>query len=381
MRAEIVAMGGMLVADCGPLYQEVLAQCRTGSPVLGWGIGMEDEQTGPCSRYGLFQTATNWCSNLPVTSAGTTGMAYPLKPFPVPEQPKASPPEEKDTRYVSFILSDGDNVQWLMLNFCLGEEAQQYWANRARGKIPFGWTICPMDLMQLCPYTLDYLHDTMTPNDGFVALGGGYYYPDWFGQARQEKNLLALQAHRTAQYLDKGGITGYMVNVQNWKSETAIKAYDTYANEMPSIKGIFVIQYAPYTGGQGAIRWATRSDGTTIPVITARNAIWAERKQDPREGSPVRVAAMLNAWASKPIQKDEDRFAWVIVHAWSWFRKPAADSSLSEEVDQTKNYPGSPDIARGYLPATWCAERLSPHIKLVTPPALLDKINALSKHE
>ena len=376
MRAEIAAMGGMPVSDCGPLYQEVLKVCRAGSPVLGWGIGMEDEQTGPSSRFGLFQTATNWCANLQVTSAGKTGMDYPFKPFPAPSPALKPPPADNDTRYVSFILSDGDNVQWIMLNFCQGEEAQQYWAAPSRGIIPFGWTTCAMDLLQLCPYTLDYLRDTATPNDGFVLLGGGYYYPDWFGQARQEKNLLARQAHRTDKYLGKCGITGYMINVQDWKSDVAMKAYETYAREMPSINGIFVIQYAPYTGGHGAIRWVARSDGSKIPVVTARNAIWAQRGQDPWEGSPTRVAAMLNEWASKPVQKPEDRFAWVIVHAWSWFRQPSKETSSSEEVDQTKNYPGSPDIARGYLPATWCAEQLSPRIKLVTPPVFLNLLNA-----
>ena len=376
MRAEITAMGAMPVSECGPLYTEVLEACRAGSPVLGWGIGMEDEQTGPSSRFGLFQTATNWCANLQITSAGKTGLNYPFKPFPAPVSSPKPPAANDNTRYVSFILSDGDNVQWLMLNFCQGEEAQQYWAAPARGKIPFGWTTCAMDLLQLCPYTLDYLRETATPNDDFVLLGGGYYYPDWFGQARPEKNLLARQAHRTEKYVNKCGITGYMVNVQDWNSDVAIKAYETYTKEMPSINGIFVIQYAPYTGGHGAIRWVARADGSKIPVVTARNAIWAQRGQDPWEGSPTRVATMLNEWASKPIQKPEDRFAWVIVHAWSWFRQPSNDPASSEEVDQTKNYPGISDIARGYLPATWCAERLSPQIKLVTPPIFLNLLKA-----
>ena len=372
MRAEVVAMGGMLLSGCGPLYEEVMAACAPGAPVLGWGIGGEDEQTGPSSRQGLIQTATNWCVNLQVTSAGRTGLDYPLKAFAPPARVEIK--DGDDTRYVSFILSDGDNVQWLMLNFCLGDEARQYWASPARGKIPFGWTTCAMDLLQLCPYTLDYLRETATDNDGFVLLGGGYYYPDWFGQGRSGEPLLPKQAARTEAYLKKCGLSAYMVNVQDWKSESTQKACETYAKEMPSLDGMFVIQYAPYTGGHGAIRWVKRPDGSSIPVVSARNAIWAQRGNDPWEGAPTRVAAMLNEWASKPVASPEDRFAWVIVHAWSWFRQPA--DGIEEEVDQTKNYPGAPDIARGYLPTTWCAERLSPRIRLLTPPAFLRTLRA-----
>lgn len=370
MRDAIVAMGAPMVSSTDALYPEALRAMHPGSPILGWGMGMEDEQTGPSSRWGLIQTATNWCVNLAPCSAGKTGLDYPFKPFAA--APSAPENDDPNTRYVSFIMTDGDNVQWLMMNFCKGQEAQQYWANPARGKIPFGWTTCAADLLQLCPYTLDYLRDTATPNDDFLLYGGGYYYPDWFGKDRCDPGLLAQHARRLNKYMDKCGIHSFAINAQQWDGPEAMAAYETYVREMPALNAIFTVQYYPYTGGGGAIRWIPRPDGKRVPVISAHYALWAGRGNDPHEGTPNHVAALLNEWAAKPVKAPEDRFAWVTVHCWSWFKQAPADAALSaEEVDQTAP---PAEAARGYLPATWCAAQLSPNIRVVTPAVLADKL-------
>ncbi|MDQ1256108.1 MAG: hypothetical protein QG656_704, partial [Candidatus Hydrogenedentes bacterium] len=272
VRDAAVAMNAMVVSGVGPLYETVLGALRPCSPVIGWGIGQEDAITGPSSRYGAFQTATNWCVDLPLLSSGKTGLDYPVKRFPEPE-PEARR-DDPDTRYVSFIMTDGDNVQWLMLNFCKGGEAQQYWACPDRGKTALGWTVPAMDLLQLCPYTLDYLSETATKNDDFVLLSGGYYYPDWFGDARPEQGLLAQHARRIGTYMRHCGLSNLLVNVQDWDSDAAMKAYATYAQEIAGLDGLFVIQYAPYAAGRGAIRWMPAPDGREVPVMTPRHAIW-----------------------------------------------------------------------------------------------------------
>jgi hypothetical protein len=369
VRSEIAAYRAMVVSGTGPLYEDALARLHPGSPNLGWGLGGEDTQTGPSSRYACFQTATNWCVNLPLLSSGATGLEYPLKPFTPPADASAGP-EPADTRYVAFVLTDGDNVQWLMLNFCKGQEASQYWACPERGRLPFGWTVPAMDLLQVCPYTLDYLRDTASPRDDLILLSGGYYYPDWFGQRRAEPDLLARHARRIGAYMGKCGISSLLVNLQDWDSAEALQAYQTYAREIPALRGIFTIQYAPYTAGGGAIRWVDLPGGRRVPVISARNALWAGRGDDPREGTPSRVAALLNTWAARPVERDEDRFAWVIVHCWSWFRH--GEAPASEEVNQS--VPGEGEVARGYRPALWCSAGLAPNIRVVTPTALLNRL-------
>lgn len=365
VRDAITGMGGIMISGTGPLYREVLNWLNPGSPVIGWGIGMEDAQTGPSSEYAILQTATDWCSNLPILASGNTGMDYPFEGLPSPQY--VSQPEANTQRYVSFIMSDGDNVQWLMQNFCKGTEAEQYYACPQRGLIPMGWSIPPADLLQLCPYTLDYLREKATPNDDFVLQSGCYYYPDWFGRLRPERDLLARHSTRLSQYMEKTHVKTLMLNLQDWDSDSALAAYDTYCQTIPSLEGIFTVQYYPYSGGKGEIRWA-KSGGREIPVISCRHAIWAERGSDMQEGTPSEVASWLKTWASQPITTEADQFAWVVVHCWSWFRE--GDSSSAEEVSQS-NQPSSSQIKRGYLPATWCAERLGSSVTVVPPAQLV----------
>ena len=46
-------------------------------PILGWNYGNEDEYTGAITRWGHYNTASNWCRNLPVIMAASDKM-YPL---------------------------------------------------------------------------------------------------------------------------------------------------------------------------------------------------------------------------------------------------------------------------------------------------------------
>ena len=50
------------------------------SPILGWNGGDEFKTTDMSTRWGHIQTATDWCSNLPVLMAGTERTDQPKVP-------------------------------------------------------------------------------------------------------------------------------------------------------------------------------------------------------------------------------------------------------------------------------------------------------------
>jgi hypothetical protein len=97
------------------------------SPILGWNGGDEFKSTEMSTRWGHIQTATDWCINLPVLMAGTEKAAQAsVKNF----DPRTI--DWNDTRSaVSFISTDGDNVQWLQGNFLRNKS---YWGNPDRGR-------------------------------------------------------------------------------------------------------------------------------------------------------------------------------------------------------------------------------------------------------
>ncbi len=88
----------------------------------------------------------------------------------------ARPTIERETgepkAYVSFTISDGDNLQYDQ------NRMSRLWQDPARGTIPIGWTISPA-LVRAAPALAAYYLHTATPNDELVAgpSGAGYILP------------------------------------------------------------------------------------------------------------------------------------------------------------------------------------------------------------
>jgi hypothetical protein len=270
--------------------------------------------------------------------------------------------------YVAFLMSDGDNVQWMMGNFLGGSQGPSYYESPRRGELPLGWTFPYVELAQLCPYALEELFERATPQDDFVLYGGGYFYPDRYGARRQEA-CLALHARRTGEYMRHAGLRTIAFNLQDWDSEGALMAYETFARHVPALDGILTVQYYPYSGGEGRILWVPNGRGGELPVISCRLCIWAQTGR-PRDTTPAGVAAQLNA-LSPGATWSEDSFSFVMPHAWSRFRDTHGDPSLTAEEEGVDQHAEAPGTARGVEPITWCAERLAPHVRVVTPQELV----------
>jgi hypothetical protein len=387
-RSMGVAMRAFVVSRPGPLYEAALARCGPDCPVIGWGCGDEHAQTMPSTEWGFFQTATNWCHNLPALATEEVGQSIPRSRVSLParcDRSLAGLEWETGVHYAAFLMSDGDNVQWLMGNFAGGSEGHWYYESPARGEFPFGWTFPYMDLAQVCPYTLVDLFGRATPNDEFVLYSGGYYYPDHFGAKRGDTSLtppfghpspsrrggtaLRLHAKRMGEYMRLGGLRVLAFNFDDWDSPEAQAAYNVFAEEIPELDGILTVQYYPYSGGEGRILWAT--DGKrTVPVISCALTIWANAGR-PRDATPAAIAKQLNDAPLGGPTWTNDHFSYVMAHAWSRFRDTHGDPSLTAEEEGVDQDHDAPDTARGLLPVKWCVDRLGSNVRVVTPHELL----------
>jgi len=66
------------------------------------------------------------------------------------------------------------------------------------------------------------------------------------------------------------------------------------------------------------------------------------------------------------------RYNWVIDHARPFFSKaPGADENAKNTPQENAATEGG---VRGYYPVTWCAERLPPGIRVVSPEELVWRI-------
>ncbi len=138
---------------------------------LGWFI---DEPSGVklASNAALPVLATDLSINLEVWTSvqPTTSIAQPQRDGPVGSI-------DSSKVYVSFTISDGDNLQYIQ------HRLLHRWQDPARGSFPLGWTISPA-LSQAAPAMAAYYVRTATANDEFIAgpSGAGYMYPSQWPQ-------------------------------------------------------------------------------------------------------------------------------------------------------------------------------------------------------
>jgi hypothetical protein len=374
-RSLMIALNTFVCSARGEVYEKALARCDADAPVIGWGPEAEDRQTIASSRAGLFQTATNWCVNLPVFASDTIGQSPAAEELRQPRPLHWSALDWGDgVHHVNFTLSDGDNVQWIMGNFIGGDDGPSYYGNPKRGKIPFTWGLPVPSLCQLSPRTLVEILAKATPNDDFIAFhAGGYFYPDLYGKARGTTKALELHAGRLRAYMDLTGIRVLAFNFQDWDGADAMAACKIFASKLPGLLGIFAFQYYPYSAGNGAIFWVKGAGGDEVPVVSCRFTLWAQTGR-PRDSTPAVVAAQLNRLQVAGEKINENCFSWVQAHAWSRFRhaeKGAPPDAEEKDVPQDK---AAPNTKRGYDPVLWAVERLEPKVKPVTAQELLLRV-------
>jgi hypothetical protein len=342
------------------------------SPILGWNEGDEFANTDLSTRYGDIQTASDWCLNLPVLMAGTEKLNLP--------KIKSLDPRKidwADTRNaVSFVSTDGDNVQWLQGNFFGGGDS--YWGNAERGKIPFGWSCCFTHLAQLCPQAIEFALATSSSNDCFIEWGGGYYYPDHFGRARTNRwELLSAQARRTWELMRKTNTRIIGFNFTQLDSAETRKACEVFAGQTDGLLAICAFQYSPYEAGAGKIIWVKDRNGLEVPVISARYSIWAQANDRERAGTPAKVAREIMQTEMHTPPGELPRYDWVIDHVWSFFKHaPGADENAENLPQENAAAEGG---VRGYSPVTWCAERLPGNVRVVSPEEMIWRIRM--KHD
>ncbi len=377
MRDYAIATRSLCVFGVTPLVDEVLQWLEPNAPTLGWNAGDEHTFVEQLSRFAHFTTASNWIMNLPVMSAVSAGRDVDWDALQVNRRSQTDPllldwPE--DTHFTSFVLSDGDNVQWFLGNFINRPNA--YWQADNRGAFPFGWTMPVSHLSQVGVSLLAHLARTASPNDQALTFPSGYYYPDAYGHGRDpQTDWYSERVNMFGQRMAKLGMRVVINIAEDWTSEGAMHGYRCFAQQIPELVGVLAMQYHPYNAGRGAIRWVENAQGRPIPVVSPRFAIWSGLAHIENNGPPALVANMINEQPHAGLPETEEHFDWTIVHAWSYFKRAdAANDPLAEELKQRHPWPRDEFVRNAYEPTWWCVQRLAQHVRVVTPEELLWRI-------
>lgn len=156
--------------DEASLISEITSRMSTPGVYLGW---WPDEVRGvaTASENGVFTGAADFLDS------GTywSGTA-PQNNAPWPDRlMNPEPPDLKDIVYVTFTITEGDNLQYCQ------NRLKEIWDDPDRGRYPINWSVSPL-LAEMAPGILSYYFETATENDHFMCgpNGMGYAYPkDW----------------------------------------------------------------------------------------------------------------------------------------------------------------------------------------------------------
>ncbi|WP_300698086.1 GxGYxYP domain-containing protein [Bacteroides sp.] len=322
MRDYAIAHKLMLYSDRKALIEKVLEWVKPMSPILGWGCGDEYDFTSLISEWGHYNTASDWCFNLPFISS-TFGKV---------ELKKAKEISLKDidlcdkSSFHSFVMSDGDNMQWTIGNFTRNK---CYVGNEKMNKTGVSWTLCPINLSVISPFTWNELVDLQGDKNSYIEYGGGYQYPDLFAIKRPNRSeLLREFAQRINFHLNQIGIKIFGFICRDVMSKNSQEAFQIYAEELTGITGMLAVQYFPYELGEN-ILWYKNNKGIDIPVVTASYSLWDEvHKGRPYCGTPEYVASLINRDVISLESKKDNALSWTIVHAWSDFKRSSRITEL-----------------------------------------------------
>eukprot|EP00049_Salpingoeca_infusionum_P019130 m.360371 g.360371 ORF g.360371 m.360371 type:complete len:634 (+) comp19009_c0_seq1:159-2060(+) len=272
---------------------------------MGW--GPENQYVSQLGKSAMYVHASDWSMDVPsLTNLNVHSSVKHKRTFKAPHSESfkvnttvhnsTAKADKKHT--VTFLMTDGDNVQWLLGPWAI---APDWFGSPLRGKVPIGWTVTPA-LVSVAPLILDYIYSQATENDSFVTgpSGVGYIYPDSF----DPPNLDSF-ASMTSTYMEAADMR--IVNIIN--NEVFSDSIKPLAQNNQT-DAVFLYTYGDcYSGGKGAMYWS----GST-PIITGRATMWGNGTS----GECLGIEPLVSLLKSLPKDPTSpDGYSLIPVNAWS----------------------------------------------------------------
>ena len=264
----------------------VMAGMDAEAACFGYGT---DEATfvGDSSRQGVWVVPSDWAENLSTLSS--------VRDNALRQNTHEVPWPEAAVHYVSFVLTDGDNVAYDMASL------YDRFNHPARGRFSMGYTISP-SLVDVAPSVMRWYYESAATNaqrDFFVAgpSGSGYCYPSMFPPAELDLYVSRLNALMGQADLN-------LVTILDFSSFSRMDLWNKFAAQ-PNIEGLLYWEYAPYNGAHGAVRFTDNGK----PVIGAREMLWSGLEEETNLIANLRVASRDPATSGG--------YSLVAVHTWS----------------------------------------------------------------
>lgn len=300
------------------LAKRAFGRLRDQSAVVGW--GSEHDLVKFSSARNSWVNAADWAHGL-ATLTNLNPREETLSRVRQRRQARAeagaaarATDATQNKTTVAFLMSDGDNIQWLLNTFATDAS---WFGSPQRGAIPMGWTLSPA-LCEMAPSVLDYILTNANPeNDSFVGgpSGVGYTYPELQQDAEGFASL-------SGAFMKKSGMD--TLNILSDNPDPALAPL--LASD--DIRALFVYLYADYSGWDGKVTWVKTASGGSKPAIGGRHKLWKGFE------TPKSLAKKLNAMSTDPASTDS--YALVPVHVWSYKYSDVVDVVSMLNADRVR---------------------------------------------
>jgi len=274
------------------LRDKIFSSMEMDSICYGWGPD-EFINVSTTSKYGISMVAADWSYNLTVLSSFPT---LPKTQITVKDIPKG-----ENKHYVTFIMSDGDNLQW---NLGTNYGSHKWYGSPDKGKFNLGWSLSP-SLYYLAPSVFNLYYESAahgSTNDDFIVppSGNGYMYPSKF-----DKSTLGIYIDRLNDYMEK--VDQKYIAIIDDSSFYDYNIWDEF-NAKPNIQGLFYLDYHRHDTYHGKIIWSNNK-----PIVSCRDLLWDSIESE--DQLAVRINDRVNC--GQVDIKNANSYTFVYVHAWS----------------------------------------------------------------
>ena len=259
---------------------------------LGWG---PDEHTNVtiASKYGIDVTAADWSYNLSVLSS------YPS--VPRKQKQESNFKGEDGVHYVTFIMSDGDNQQWMLGS---NYSSKNWFGSPYRGDFNLGWSI-NKSLYYLAPTVFHKYYESAGSSkyfDNFVPSpsGNGYMYPSKF-----PINKLDSYTNTLSEYMIK--VDQNYVLILDDEALYKTNIWDKYTCH-DNIHGLLYLNYYKNNSYEGKIVWSNNK-----PIVSCRDLLWWGLESETNIVDNINKRINLGYTDIK----NPNSYSFVYVHVWS----------------------------------------------------------------
>ena len=274
------------------LRESIFSSMNDGGRILGWG---PDEHTNVsiASSFGIDMIAADWSYNLSVLSS------YPS--IPMNQKTSKDMIQEDGVHYVTFIMSDGDNQQWLLGS---NYNTKDWFGSPYRGNFNLGWSLSP-SLYYLAPTVFNKYYEAASSskyNDNYIvaASGNGYIYP-----SKYPSEKLINYTKRLNEYMKD--VDEHIVLILDDEAFYKKDLWDKYTCNS-NIDGLLYLNYDINNAYKGKIIWSNDK-----PIISCRDLLWANIEDGNQLLSNINDRINLGYTNIK----DPNSYTFVYVHVWS----------------------------------------------------------------